>query len=135
MLVFVGIFVSAQLFFCLCAVDPHAKAWVYNEEKSQQKPEGISDPQFRFFSYGSLIWTLLLIYLLSHNKGRCSLLPSEFWSVDTALGIATVWMTAKILLGPLAEVRKSLLRTYNGDLVQPWSYKLYDLAIVYPMNF
>jgi hypothetical protein len=56
------------------------------------------------------------------------------WQDATLFLLATIAVTAKIFVGPVLEVRKSLRLKGEAKFEQPISYMLHDVLVMYPMN-
>ncbi|MCK1485557.1 hypothetical protein IVB25_23410 [Bradyrhizobium sp. 193] len=91
------------------------------------------DKIFSYQDHWASLWTLLFIAAISFNtKGGCSLHPSS-WQEFISF-VVTVWLSGKILLGPMLEVRKSVRVSADGKMTRPLWYAIYDIAVMYPMN-
>lgn len=129
--------VAAYLFFCAVSADPKGQATVYVGNPLfgiSQSVGPTRDPSFRFFGWGPMFWTLVLMLLVRYNPGHCSLNPSEMVSFEALLGVLTVVWATKILFGPVVQVRKSIKLVGDRSFVQPISFIVFDALRTWPAN-
>jgi hypothetical protein len=124
------------IFFCATSVDPKAQVKIYAEcSPPGTTPTTSSDPTFAFFGYGALVWVLAVVGLAIFNGSlHCTFEPQHWLSVQTVLAVTTIAVCGKIFASPALEVRKSLLLKQNGEVAQPFRFRVYDSAILYPAN-
>jgi hypothetical protein len=111
------------------------RAQVYLRGYRLERTLDIEDPLFSMWSNGALVWTFVLVGLVRFNGSYCTLEPKSWVSVETLFLLTTIAIAAKILVGPVLQVRKSIRLKGQADFEQPISYMLYDSFIIYPMNF
>lgn len=134
---FALIFVSAFLFFCGISVDPRGRANIIVGNPLWglgHSVEDVPDPKFQFFGFGGLVWAFVLVLLANYNDRYCSLAPERLFSLKTVLGAATIFVSVKILFGPIMHVRKSIKIVGYQKYERPLWFMLYDAFKIWPSN-
>jgi hypothetical protein len=128
---------SAYAFFFALSADPEGRIILYVGSPIsgfQVSREMGHDPLFKLFHLGAACWALLLMLLVIHNPKYCSMNPGEFFSRETLFSCLTIAVSAKIIFGPVARVRKSIRLVGEGKFVQPISFRIYDALVMWPEN-
>ena len=133
-LAMIALFFAAYPLLWVQSFSPSYRMRVFRDHDLDGSSEQVVDERPRLFSAGATFWSCCFVLLATQSKTGCSLSIADLNSQSGAMGVLSIALTGKCLLGVIGDIHKRVLLTPDRKLIRPLNWKALDLVTPIPGN-